>query len=231
MPMSTTLRSCSCGSRRERPTRIWAMISLAVICRFRPATPLAQKIQPMAQPTWVEMHWVHAGLRLGGGRAAVGVARRRLVVVVIHRGGGVGVHAGVVGEVRRVVTHVSDPDAAWRNRRAKPVGTAADAGDEHRLDGGAVLHADEQLAGRVEGAALGRDLHRGADAFGDETLAQRGRQIAHRRRVDDAARVDPAEHLLAVEGTARPSSARRWPTPRACARAGPGRSRARRCRS
>ncbi len=46
------------SSRRARPVRTWATISSAPRWRFRPATPLAQKTQPMAQPTWVEMHWV-----------------------------------------------------------------------------------------------------------------------------------------------------------------------------
>ena len=56
--MSTTFRSSSPGSSRARPVRTCATISSAPMWRFSPATPLAQKTQPIAQPICVEMHCV-----------------------------------------------------------------------------------------------------------------------------------------------------------------------------
>ena len=87
MPMKTTLRRCSFGSRRARPTSTCATISSAPRWRFSPATPLAQKTQPIAQPTCVEMHWVTRTAVRGAARrlALVGV----VLLVVVDRGRGV----------------------------------------------------------------------------------------------------------------------------------------------
>ena len=62
MPMTTMLVT----SPNERASMCWATISSAASERERPFAPLAQKAQPMAQPAWVEMHWVKreaAGMR------------------------------------------------------------------------------------------------------------------------------------------------------------------------
>ena len=54
MPMTTMLVI----SPRARPAMYSATISSAASERTTPRAPLAQKAQPMAQPTCVEMHWV-----------------------------------------------------------------------------------------------------------------------------------------------------------------------------
>ena len=53
--------------------------------RFRPATPLAQKTHPIAQPTCVEMHWVTRFFVVAAAPASstssIVVERRRVGVV------------------------------------------------------------------------------------------------------------------------------------------------------
>ena len=66
MPM-TTMLSNEASSARARGVRSssrrqtwisWWTISPAERSRLRPARPEAQNLQPMAQPTWVEMQMV-----------------------------------------------------------------------------------------------------------------------------------------------------------------------------
>ena len=97
----------------------------ALRCRLRPATPLAQKTQPIAQPTWVEMHMgdpelLAEALAVDLGRPCVVVV---LVVVLGRRRVGVGAGAG-----------------------------AGDRREEHRLDGRAVARRTAIL--RVPSAEL-----------------------------------------------------------------------------
>ena len=56
MPISTILEISRPESSWVNST--WSSISPAVRSRTFPATVLAQKAQPMRQPTWEEMHTV-----------------------------------------------------------------------------------------------------------------------------------------------------------------------------
>ena len=59
MPMNTTLPSRRPSSRARRAARTTcSTISPVVRWRSKPAWPVAQKPQAMAQPAWVETHTV-----------------------------------------------------------------------------------------------------------------------------------------------------------------------------
>ena len=57
MPMKTTLVGAAAGSRRTI-SRTWPAISKAERLRRNPMRPVAQKVQPSAQPAWEEMQRV-----------------------------------------------------------------------------------------------------------------------------------------------------------------------------
>ena len=52
MPMNTTFFT----GRRARASTTWARISALVSWRSRPSRPVMQKVQPTAQPTWLDTH-------------------------------------------------------------------------------------------------------------------------------------------------------------------------------
>ena len=57
--MNTTLDSRRPSSRARRPARTTcSTISPAVRWRSKPAWPVAQKPQPIAQPAWLDTHTV-----------------------------------------------------------------------------------------------------------------------------------------------------------------------------
>ena len=143
--------------------------------RFSPATPLAQKTHPIAQPTCDEMHCV---TRFFAGPAG-GLGG---LVLVVERGG-VGVGVGL-------------------HRRGELALPAGDLGDEDGLDGGAVLHRDEELPGAIRGSPLVGDAERRADSALREGRPERPGQVGHLGRVGDAPSLDPAEDLLSVERSA-----------------------------
>jgi len=69
MPMKTRLRISQPSTARTVTT--WATISAALRLRSRPMRPVSQKVQPMRQPTWEEMHndqvdcWPSSPRRIG----------------------------------------------------------------------------------------------------------------------------------------------------------------------
>ena len=60
MPMNTRFLSGlrPCSRAYLRATSTWPRISPLVRLRVKPMSPVAQKVQPMGQPTWVDRHWV-----------------------------------------------------------------------------------------------------------------------------------------------------------------------------
>jgi hypothetical protein len=90
--------------------------------RLRPATPLAQKMHPIAQPTCVETHWV---TRTRARRPS----RARIRPCSSHR------------RSRRV--GILLPSV---HRRGQKAASSRDAGNEHRFDGRTVAKPNEELA-------------------------------------------------------------------------------------
>ena len=62
MPIRTMLKRLSRMSSASASTRTWPTISPAVRLRTRPILPVRQKAHAIAQPTWVEMQKVIAGV-------------------------------------------------------------------------------------------------------------------------------------------------------------------------
>ena len=58
MPMKTTLREPAGQGRRAGPATTCSTISPVVRWRVKPAWPVAQNEQAMAQPAWVDTHTV-----------------------------------------------------------------------------------------------------------------------------------------------------------------------------
>ena len=71
-------------------------------------------------------------------------------------------------------------------------------GDEHRFDPLAVRQAKQELLGAVDRAFAMDELRRRQRELGGQLLAQRARQVGHRRaEIGDAVPVDPLEDLIA----------------------------------
>src|SRR5581483_9933555 len=83
----------------------------------------------------------------------------------------------------------------WRRKKSA---TPRKLRDEHALDARAVVKTNEELSRRVGGSLLVRDLRRHPHV---ELFSKCRRQIRHLRRIGHAARLEPAEDLLAVERT------------------------------